>query len=214
MGDSGHGSSSDRGNLLLKKMEQIYQCPVCLSLPLCNINQCLEGHLICVDCYTRMPAPVKCPTCKIRLSAPPIRCRAAEQAIEYVDLPCKFSEKGCKQVGARSIMHEHISQCKFRNIECPHWPCKEMVTYGEVVDHLKNTHWAKVFKTCKVRGVNQLDWPDQQRQDENSLPGIVFIQGHTFFLNTVEPACMVHGCKVNPLVWSIFGWSRTEWTFY
>ena len=24
---------------------------------------------------------------------------------------------------------------------------------------------------------------------------------------------MVHGCKVNPLVWSIFGWSRTEWTF-
>ena len=24
-------------------------------------------------------------------------------------------------------------------------------------------------------------------------------------VNTVEPACMVHGCKVNPLVWSIFG---------
>ena len=22
---------------------------------------------------------------------------------------------------------------------------------------------------------------------------------------TVEPACMVHGCKVNPLLWSIFG---------
>ena len=31
--------------------------------------------------------------------------------------------------------------------------------------------------------------------------------------DTVEPACKVHGCKVNPLVWSIFGWSRTEWAF-
>ena len=30
---------------------------------------------------------------------------------------------------------------------------------------------------------------------------------------TVEPACMVHGCKVNPLVWSIFGQSRTDWEF-
>ena len=25
------------------------------------------------------------------------------------------------------------------------------------------------------------------------------------FGSTVEPACMVHGCKVNPLIWSIFG---------
>ena len=32
----------------------------------------------------------------------------------------------------------------------------------------------------------------------------------TFLGGTVPPACMVHGCKVNPLVWSIFGWSRTE----
>ena len=22
---------------------------------------------------------------------------------------------------------------------------------------------------------------------------------------------MVHGCKVNPLVWSIFGWSQSYW---
>ena len=26
---------------------------------------------------------------------------------------------------------------------------------------------------------------------------------------TVEPACKVHGCKVNPLVRSIFGWSQS-----
>ena len=31
--------------------------------------------------------------------------------------------------------------------------------------------------------------------------------------NTVAPACMVHGCMVNPLVWSTFGWSRTDLAF-
>ena len=29
------------------------------------------------------------------------------------------------------------------------------------------------------------------------------------FDGTVEPAYMVHGCKVNPLVWSFFGWSQS-----
>ena len=29
--------------------------------------------------------------------------------------------------------------------------------------------------------------------------------------NTVEPACMVHGCKVNLLIWSFFSW--TQWAY-
>ena len=33
------------------------------------------------------------------------------------------------------------------------------------------------------------------------------------FSYTVAPACMVHGCKVNPLTWSIIGWSRTDLAF-
>ena len=30
---------------------------------------------------------------------------------------------------------------------------------------------------------------------------------------TDVPAFMVHGCKVNPLIWSVFGWSRTDLAF-
>ena len=44
--------------------------------------------------------------------------------------------------------------------------------------------------------------------------GVEMVQGAQPRRSTVEPACMVHGCKVNPLVWSIFGWSRPKWTFY
>ena len=34
-------------------------------------------------------------------------------------------------------------------------------------------------------------------------------QKTSFSLYTVKPAYMVHGCKVSPLVWSIFGWSQS-----
>ena len=49
--DKGHVSSSDRGNFILKQMEKIYRCSMCLSLPICDVYQCREGHLICKDCY-------------------------------------------------------------------------------------------------------------------------------------------------------------------
>ena len=42
---------------------------------------------------------------------------------------------------------------------------------------------------------------------------ITCVMSCTIYGDTVEPACMVHGCKVNLLVWSIFGKSRTDWAF-
>ena len=80
------------GRVDLAEMEKIYQCPVCLELPICKIYQCKEGHLICEDCFIKMQKErnllenvfVKCPTCSTNISVPPIRCRTAEQVInEY-----------------------------------------------------------------------------------------------------------------------------------
>ena len=77
-------SASNRANLAVKKMEEIYQCPVCLRLPTCNIYQCREGHLVCADCYKKLPLTSRqpvCPTCRATLPRLKIRCRAAEQVI-------------------------------------------------------------------------------------------------------------------------------------
>ena len=74
------------GRVDLAEMEKIYQCPVCLELPICKIYQCKEGHLICEDCFHKMQNErnwifVKCPTCSTNIPVPPIRCRTAEQVI-------------------------------------------------------------------------------------------------------------------------------------
>ena len=84
MGDSGNIPQSERANEPMTEMEKLFQCTVCLSLPICNIYQCSEGHLICKDCHARISGiSVRCPTCKTIIPTPPSRCRAAEQVITY-----------------------------------------------------------------------------------------------------------------------------------
>ena len=64
---------------LEKKAQKIFKCPVCLTLPLCDIYQCKGGHLVCMDCYKKLRSPISCPTCRTAMPNDPIRNRAAEQ---------------------------------------------------------------------------------------------------------------------------------------
>ena len=77
--DSNQTKPLEMSQAMKDKMKKIYQCTVCLSLPLCNIYQCNEGHLICMDCHNKMETPLSCPTCRSQMPATPIRCRSAEQ---------------------------------------------------------------------------------------------------------------------------------------
>ena len=63
------------------KIEKVFKCPVCLTLPACDICQCNEGHIICMDCYNNLKtkSPILCPTCRTTMPGVPIRNRVAEQ---------------------------------------------------------------------------------------------------------------------------------------
>ena len=72
-----------------KKIENICECTVCLSLPLCDIYQCSQGHLVCKDCHDKMvldkiPRPIHCPTCREKMPNPPFRNRIAEQVTTII----------------------------------------------------------------------------------------------------------------------------------
>ena len=62
-----------------KTVEKVFTCPVCFTLPLCNIYQCKEGHIVCMDCYNKLKSSVLCPTCRTKMPQAPIRNRGAEQ---------------------------------------------------------------------------------------------------------------------------------------
>ena len=72
--NGGHGIGREKAN-------NIFQCPVCLLLPICDIYQCKDGHLVCMICYNKLPVqlPIRCPTCRTAMPTEPIRARAVEQ---------------------------------------------------------------------------------------------------------------------------------------
>ena len=78
MGDKGSTSSDSAAKVLKQNLEHVYRCPVCLNLPICDIYQCNNGHLVCSDCYGKLRR-LRCPTCRTPVPHPPRRNRTAEQ---------------------------------------------------------------------------------------------------------------------------------------
>ena len=68
-----------------KTVKKVFTCPVCLTLPLCNIYQCKEGHIACMDCYYKLKSPILCPTCRTKMPQDPIRNRGAEQVLAFTN---------------------------------------------------------------------------------------------------------------------------------
>ena len=82
-------------NCLEKRQRDIQEslhCSVCFEL-ICpaekKLFQCSEGHLICGECKDKNTTK-ECPTCKLPMRDA-IRCRAAENILSLMEVPCAFS---------------------------------------------------------------------------------------------------------------------------
>ena len=106
-----------------------------------------------------------------------------------VSFPCKFSDKGCNEVGTRSPMQNHIRYCIFTMIKCNYLakilPCNEMIPYGEMVDHLKNKHKAFECRTEASGEIKDIVYSIPNASNAYSRPIIAKIDDSTFVLNHV-----------------------------
>ena len=85
----------------IKMMEKLFKCPVCLTLPICDIYQCKGGHLLCEDCHGKLPRPISCPSCRVPMVDTPIR----NLAVEHVSMD--NHELSGKTVSAGRITISH-----------------------------------------------------------------------------------------------------------
>ena len=72
--------------------------------------------------------------------------------------------------------------------------------------------WREIAFIKGGRGIQRCVWWNIPNLSQpNPLPNHQPHPVHVccIYIIAVEPACMVHGCKVNPLVWSIIGWSQS-----
>merc|ERR1712227_405093 len=114
----------------------LLECPVCLDHITPPIKQCVKGHLVCSDCFPRLP---HCPTCRSPMSEE--RNLGMEQVARLLKFPCRYHPMGCTESYSLSQKEEHERNCPYLQLKCPfHGQCSFGGSLSAVVPHLKAEH--------------------------------------------------------------------------
>ena len=106
-------SRMSSGNVSNQTLEEIFECSVCKTVTHSKILQCLNGHLACIICSSRM---IKCPMCRIPLDPDMdkrTRALSAEQAIEAMDLNFSCRNHECTFSGQKKDLEKHEETCEY-----------------------------------------------------------------------------------------------------
>ncbi|CAL8137606.1 unnamed protein product [Orchesella dallaii] len=136
--DSEEYSSFDRSLEVTRSPSQedilsLLECPVCFDLPLPPIRTCVQGHIICAECCSRL---TKCPLCQQRIDIG--RNFFAEDFLNRSVIKCRFKVDGCDAELVGEKMKAHAQICEFRPLKCKR--CSARVAFSEFESHMFNQH--------------------------------------------------------------------------
>uniref|UniRef100_A0A1B6IYR3 E3 ubiquitin-protein ligase Sina-like RING finger domain-containing protein n=1 Tax=Homalodisca liturata TaxID=320908 RepID=A0A1B6IYR3_9HEMI len=96
---------------LIKSIDDITKCPICLLRAQPPMTACVNGHAICTKC--RDILVTECPLCMQEFLT--TRPHVLEQLLEVLPGMCKFASRGCTAI-SRFSRHEQF--CKYREMRC------------------------------------------------------------------------------------------------
>lgn len=126
----------DLGTVSNESILTLMECPVCLDHITPPIRQCIEGHLVCIDCFPRLH---HCPTCRSVMCEE--RNLAMEQVSRLLQYPCRYHPMGCKEAFPLNKKSAHERDCRYLQLKCPfHGQCAFSGPLTEVIPHLAADH--------------------------------------------------------------------------
>lgn len=132
-------------------IEKALTCPVCLGIIPPPVQQCSNGHVICVECNAKCS---KCPICRI-----PGRAKIRNLALENIaeDIMFKCPHVPCNEKVKHCAFKEHLQTCPSRPFVCliPGCSCFFSPTITAYTSHLRD-HGVRVVecdakRTCLAR---------------------------------------------------------------
>uniref|UniRef100_A0A1B6KP41 E3 ubiquitin-protein ligase Sina-like RING finger domain-containing protein n=1 Tax=Graphocephala atropunctata TaxID=36148 RepID=A0A1B6KP41_9HEMI len=96
---------------LIKSIDDITKCPICLVRAQPPMTACVNGHAICTKC--RNVQVTECPLCMQEFLT--TRPHVLEQLLEVLPGLCKYAIKGCTAI---SRFNRHERFCKYREMRC------------------------------------------------------------------------------------------------
>jgi hypothetical protein len=162
----------------LKNLEEVLECPVCLSVPRTGtpVYECSNSHIICGSCAKGIPDR-KCPTCRVIFSVNK-SSRIVEKLIAKLDLtvPCFHNDRGCYHYERSSEIKDHEANCGSRPVQCPSMICNMTVNLNQLIDHAKQYHGTtNVQKVEDQIVIREVRVNEEQFQEENILSGSITI---------------------------------------
>ncbi|EOA19712.1 hypothetical protein CARUB_v10003728mg [Capsella rubella] len=110
----------------------LLDCPICVEPFTIPIFQCDNGHLACASCCPKLMN--KCPACALPIGN--FRCRAMENVLESISVPCPNAKLGCTKNITYGTESTHVKECPLSLCMCPVPKCDYQGTYNDLYGHL------------------------------------------------------------------------------
>eukprot|EP00092_Neocalanus_flemingeri_P040821 GFUD01044439.1.p1 GENE.GFUD01044439.1~~GFUD01044439.1.p1 ORF type:complete len:251 (-),score=71.71 GFUD01044439.1:162-914(-) len=127
--------NDDRRNKdLLKHLQSLVECPVCLSsIRTVPVSCCPSGHVICSDCRSQL---VSCPVCRTVYPSMQLVSHLAAGIIDKIPHPCQFKAYGCSQSLLLTSLPAHETCCSYRLVSCPNILCNLKISLAGLYRHM------------------------------------------------------------------------------
>jgi hypothetical protein len=178
----------------LKDLQDLLECPVCLSIPGAGtaVYKCCNSHIICGTCAEQMPDR-KCPTCRVTFSVKK-RCQLTEMIIDKIEykVPCWHARRGCNHSANNSMIKEHELNCQSRPVKCLNKVCSQIVNLDKLFDHAWKKH-----KYQKSESTGDVIFEPVLAEDDQVFKDIYADWHHHFHV--------VKGQTYVPIIWKEHG---------
>ena len=120
------------------------ECPICYTIPSCNVLVCCNGHRICLKCFSSLGVK-RCPQSRCVFDDPPRRNRDLESIIERGDWARACPWPGCPAEFEKKDLKAHQENCerhpgRTMDAVCPFTECQKLLAIGDLDNHLSRSH--------------------------------------------------------------------------
>lgn len=135
----------------INKLDHIIKCGICLDYLNPDSKSCINGHLICMECYKRCSQMSnydgKCSQCKSRF----FNCKSKiiSDLYESLDYKIKCCHTKCSEECLIKDYWEHKNKCLYRDYKCDIVNCSD-IHPDNVEDLLKHYYTKHQYKTASI----------------------------------------------------------------
>jgi E3 ubiquitin-protein ligase SIAH1 len=141
------------------------------------VIQCDNGHIVCSTCCYK--GQDKCHKCLKHNTLK--RCKAIENLLQYIEIPCPNEKHGCKETISYIGKSKHEEECIYVPCYCPVSGCDFVASSEVLSDHFSHKHSKPKFSYDHPFCVS-LKYNDEAIVFQAAIDGKLFILNHNTML--------------------------------